>query len=59
MMMPARSKLGKHAHRKCVINVNAKVLAEAAVRSDCRSVAFTYSDPVIFMEYALQGGPAA
>ena len=23
------------------------------VRSDCRSVAFTYNDPVIFMEYAV------
>jgi pyruvate formate lyase activating enzyme len=30
-----------------------EVLAEAAVRLGCRSVAFTYNDPVIFMEYAM------
>jgi pyruvate formate lyase activating enzyme len=29
------------------------VIAEAAVRSGCRSVAFTYNDPVIFLEYAV------
>lgn len=28
-------------------------IADAAVRLGCRSVAFTYNDPVIFMEYAL------
>ncbi|GAA2586815.1 AmmeMemoRadiSam system radical SAM enzyme [Dactylosporangium fulvum] len=28
-------------------------LADAAQRLDCRSVAFTYNDPVIFMEYAM------
>jgi pyruvate formate lyase activating enzyme len=28
-------------------------IAEAAVRSGCRSVAFTYNDPVIFLEYAV------
>ncbi|MCA9052541.1 MAG: AmmeMemoRadiSam system radical SAM enzyme, partial [Planctomycetaceae bacterium] len=28
-------------------------IAEAAVRADCRSVAFTYNDPVIFLEYAV------
>src|SRR5439155_8650452 len=28
-------------------------IAEAAVRLGCRSVAFTYNDPVIFMEYAM------
>ena len=28
-------------------------LAEAAQRLDCRSVAFTYNDPVIFHEYAI------
>src|SRR6266540_4611853 len=28
-------------------------IAEAAVRSGCRSVAFTYNDPVIFFEYAV------
>src|SRR6266699_3239818 len=28
-------------------------IAQAAVRSGCRSVAFTYNDPVIFLEYAV------
>jgi pyruvate formate lyase activating enzyme len=28
-------------------------IAEAAVAGDCRSVAFTYNDPVIFAEYAM------
>jgi pyruvate formate lyase activating enzyme len=28
-------------------------IAEAALRRGCRSVAFTYNDPVIFMEYAI------
>jgi pyruvate formate lyase activating enzyme len=28
-------------------------IADAAVRLGCRSVAFTYNDPVIFMEYAI------
>jgi len=30
-------------------------IAEAAVQLGCRSVAFTYNDPVIFMEYAMDG----
>src|SRR5262249_3572443 len=30
-----------------------EAIAEAAVRSGCRSVAFTYNDPVIFSEYAV------
>ena len=30
-----------------------EAIAEAALRSDCRSVAFTYNDPVIFLEYAV------
>ncbi|GIH13330.1 AmmeMemoRadiSam system radical SAM enzyme [Rugosimonospora africana] len=30
-----------------------EALAETAVRLGCRSVAFTYNDPVIFMEYAM------
>jgi pyruvate formate lyase activating enzyme len=30
-----------------------EAIAEAAVRSGCRSVAFTYNDPVIFLEYAI------
>jgi pyruvate formate lyase activating enzyme len=28
-------------------------VAEAAVKAECRSVAFTYNDPVIFAEYAI------
>jgi hypothetical protein len=30
-----------------------QTIVEAAVRSGCRSVAFTYNDPVIFLEYAI------
>jgi pyruvate formate lyase activating enzyme len=30
-----------------------QAIAEAAVRSGCRSVAYTYNDPVIFLEYAV------
>ncbi len=30
-----------------------EVIAEVAARLGCRSVAFTYNDPVIFMEYAI------
>src|SRR5690606_18014263 len=30
-----------------------EAIAEAARRLDCRSVAFTYNDPVIFLEYAV------
>jgi pyruvate formate lyase activating enzyme len=30
-----------------------RAIAEAAVGSGCRSVAFTYNDPVIFLEYAV------
>ena len=33
-------------------------LAEAAERLGCRSVAFTYNDPVIFMEYAIDTAQA-
>ena len=32
---------------------SAEQIAEAASRLGCRSVAFTYNDPVIFMEYAM------
>ena len=28
-------------------------LAQAALEMDCRSIAFTYNDPIIFLEYAL------
>ena len=34
-------------------------VAEAAVRSGCRSIAFTYNDPVIFAEYAIDCARAA
>ncbi len=30
-----------------------ELIAETAVRLGCRSVAFTYNDPVVFMEYAI------
>ena len=30
-----------------------EAIADRAVRLGCRSVAFTYNDPVIFMEYAI------
>jgi len=30
-----------------------EAIAEAALETDCRSVAFTYNDPVIFLEYAV------
>ena len=33
-------------------------IAEAAVQHDCRSVAFTYNDPVIFYEYAVDTAQA-
>ncbi|QRM29141.1 AmmeMemoRadiSam system radical SAM enzyme [Microvirga sp. VF16] len=32
---------------------SSEAIAEAAVASGCRSVAFTYNDPVIFLEYAV------
>jgi len=33
-------------------------IARAALALDCRSVAFTYNDPVIFMEYAMETADA-
>ena len=30
-----------------------EAIAQAAVRAGCRSVAFTYNDPVVFVEYAI------
>lgn len=38
----------KLAHR-----ASPEAIAEAAQRTGCRSVAFTYNDPVIFLEYAV------
>jgi len=34
-------------------NASPQTLARAAQKTGCRSIAFTYNDPVIFMEYAL------
>lgn len=34
------------------------LVAEAAVQTGCRSVAFTYNDPVIFLEYAVDTAKA-
>ncbi len=34
------------------------LIAEAAVQTGCRSVAFTYNDPVIFLEYAVDAAKA-
>ena len=35
-----------------------EAIADAARRLDCRSVAFTYNDPVIFLEYAVDAAAA-
>ena len=35
-----------------------EMIAEAAVRTGCKSVAFTYNDPVIFLEYAVDTAKA-
>ncbi|MFO1395592.1 MAG: AmmeMemoRadiSam system radical SAM enzyme [Burkholderiales bacterium] len=35
-----------------------EAIAQAAARSGCRSVAFTYNDPVIFAEYAMDAADA-
>ncbi len=35
-----------------------EAIAEAAVQNGCRSVAFTYNDPVIFFEYAIDAAQA-
>jgi pyruvate formate lyase activating enzyme len=34
-------------------------IAETACRTGCRSIAFTYNDPVVFAEYAIDCGQAA
>jgi pyruvate formate lyase activating enzyme len=36
-----------------------EAVAEAAVKHNCRSIAFTYNDPVIFAEYAIDCARAA
>ena len=35
-----------------------ETIATAAARLNCRSIAFTYNDPVIFMEYAIDTATA-
>ena len=35
-----------------------ELIAEAAVQTGCKSVAFTYNDPVIFLEYAVDAAKA-
>jgi pyruvate formate lyase activating enzyme len=35
-----------------------EAIADAAVRLGCRSVAFTYNDPVVFLEYAMDAADA-
>ncbi|MFH0880913.1 MAG: AmmeMemoRadiSam system radical SAM enzyme [Lentisphaerota bacterium] len=35
-----------------------EAIARAAVKAQCRSVAFTYNDPVVFMEYAVDTAKA-
>jgi pyruvate formate lyase activating enzyme len=35
-----------------------EALAEAAARLGCRSIAFTYNDPVVFLEYAIDAADA-
>ena len=35
-----------------------EMIAEAAVKTGCKSVAFTYNDPVIFLEYAVDTAKA-
>jgi pyruvate formate lyase activating enzyme len=35
------------------VNASPQAIADAAVRTACDSVAFTYNDPVIFLEYAV------
>jgi hypothetical protein len=36
-----------------LLRLGSEAIAAAAVASGCRSVAFTYNDPVIFLEYAV------
>ena len=47
-----RQHLERHGEQR-VAREHRGGFAEAAVRSGCRSVAFTYNDPVIFLEYAV------
>ena len=41
------------AFDKLQAKASPNMIAEAAVRTGCKSVAFTYNDPVIFLEYAV------
>ncbi len=54
--MQVLSKLGYQQIQeldRLVDEASPKAIARAALEMDCRSVAFTYNDPVIFAEYAL------
>ena len=41
------------AFDKLQAKASPNMIAEAAIRTGCKSVAFTYNDPVIFLEYAV------
>ena len=41
------------AFDKLQATASPNMIAEAAIRTGCKSVAFTYNDPVIFLEYAV------
>ena len=41
------------AFDKLQVEASPDLIAETAVQTGCKSVAFTYNDPVIFLEYAL------
>ena len=40
------------------VSASPRAIADAAARSGCRSVAYTYNDPVIFLEYAVDTAQA-
>ncbi len=42
-----------HHMEKIAEQATPEAIAQAALRTGCRSVAYTYNDPVIFMEYAI------
>jgi pyruvate formate lyase activating enzyme len=43
---------------KLAVRASPEMIADAAVQSVCRSVAYTYNDPVIFHEYAIDTAQA-
>ena len=38
---------------KLQVTASPKMIAQGALKSGCKSVAFTYNDPIIFLEYAI------